>query len=146
LCQSSDRHPNRQNARRHFSHGRLFKLHGGHRDPSYLVSPRPPLLSFNKKSLTFSPRTVTAYSTVTDTITLPDMKKRLQERQVTVVASSTPGYASACSTPGAYSSACSCWGITATTTFAPTPITTTVRSCSSVASRRVKCLHARRRP
>ncbi|PMD13310.1 hypothetical protein NA56DRAFT_694920 [Hyaloscypha hepaticicola] len=62
------------------------------------------------------------------------MKKRLQERQVTVVPSSTPGYASACSTPGAYSSACSCWGITATTTVAPTPITTTTVTVTATAT------------
>ena len=46
------------------------------------------------------------------------------KRQVTVVPSSVPSYASACSGTSRYSSACSCWGITATTSTAPAPTVT----------------------
>lgn len=47
---------------------------------------------------------------------------------------SVPTYASACSGTVRYSSACSCWGITAMTTTVPTPtvtatVTTTVSGC-----------------
>jgi hypothetical protein len=100
LCQSSDRHSNRENAGYYFSYGRLFKLHAGHRNTGYAVSLNlisPLQIIYPLPSCA---RTVTAYSTITNTITLPGMKKRLQERQVTVVPSSAPGYTAACSTPG----------------------------------------------
>ncbi|KAF1981173.1 hypothetical protein K402DRAFT_467753 [Aulographum hederae CBS 113979] len=42
------------------------------------------------------------------------------------VARSTPNYASSCSGPVRYSSACSCWGITASVTTLPTPSTTII--------------------
>ncbi|MCJ1354101.1 MAG: hypothetical protein MMC33_004088 [Icmadophila ericetorum] len=48
----------------------------------------------------------------------------LAARQVTVVPSSIPTYASACSGSVRYSSACSCIGVTASTTTAPSPSTT----------------------
>jgi hypothetical protein len=55
-------------------------------------------------------------------------------RQTTVVPSSIPAYASACSGSVGYSSACSCLGVTASTTTAPTPSTTiTVTTTSTVA-------------
>ncbi|KAF8865594.1 hypothetical protein BDZ45DRAFT_736163 [Acephala macrosclerotiorum] len=49
----------------------------------------------------------------------------VKARQVTVVPNSVPIYASACSGALRYSSACSCAGITVSTTYAPTPATTT---------------------
>ncbi|CZR61930.1 uncharacterized protein PAC_11827 [Phialocephala subalpina] len=49
----------------------------------------------------------------------------VKARQVTVVPNSVPIYASACSGTVRYSSACSCAGITVSTTYAPTPATTT---------------------
>lgn len=48
----------------------------------------------------------------------------VQKRQATVVPSSVPSYASACSAPGEFASACSCMGITATVITATTPVTT----------------------
>ncbi|EPE24798.1 hypothetical protein GLAREA_11379 [Glarea lozoyensis ATCC 20868] len=49
-----------------------------------------------------------------------DMTK-IERRQVTVVPSIVPTYASACSGSVRYQSACSCWGITPTTVTAATP-------------------------
>jgi len=53
-----------------------------------------------------------------------DMKKRdegiLYPRQETVAPTNIPAYASACSGSVRYSSACSCVGVTAMTTMAPT--------------------------
>jgi hypothetical protein len=66
------------------------------------------------------------------------MKKReaaaLKQRQVTVAPSVVPTYASACSGTVRYSSACSCWGITAMTTTAATPVTTTTVTVTATAS------------
>ncbi|TVY71353.1 hypothetical protein LSUE1_G004344 [Lachnellula suecica] len=49
-------------------------------------------------------------------------------RHVTQLPSKVPAYARACAGSSSYSSACSCGGITMTTTFAPTPaaVTTTI--------------------
>ena len=47
----------------------------------------------------------------------------LEARQVTVVPTAIPAYASPCSGSVRYSSACSCIGVTATVTTAPTPTT-----------------------
>jgi hypothetical protein len=67
------------------------------------------------------------------TVTVFNNKKRrnpvaapeptLEARQVTVVPSAIPAYASPCSGSVRYSSACSCIGVTATVTTAPTPTT-----------------------
>lgn len=46
----------------------------------------------------------------------------LAARQVTVVPSSVPTYASACSGSVRYSSACSCWGVAKSTVTAATPV------------------------
>lgn len=43
---------------------------------------------------------------------------------MTVSSSNVPEYASACSGTARYISACSCWGVTRSTTMAPTPLTT----------------------
>lgn len=71
-------------------------------------------------------RTTVVTKTTTFTTTLPVLAKRdgLAQRQVTVSPSSVPTYAGACSGAVRYSSACSCWGIKASTTTAPTPIRT----------------------
>jgi len=86
----------------------------------------------------FSTVTVTAStSTVYVTTTAgPLQRKRfaagevndLAVRQVTVVPSAVPTYASACSGSARYSSACSCAGVTRTTITASTPLTTTTSS------------------
>ncbi|MCJ1381279.1 hypothetical protein MMC17_004388 [Xylographa soralifera] len=55
----------------------------------------------------------------------------LQPRQVTVTPSSTPSYASACSGSAGYSSACSCIGVTKSTTTVATPTTTTTTTVTS---------------
>jgi len=52
----------------------------------------------------------------------------LAVRQVTVVPSAVPTYASACSGSARYSSACSCAGVTRITVTASTPLTTTTSS------------------
>jgi hypothetical protein len=49
----------------------------------------------------------------------------IQARQQTVLPSNIPAYASSCDNPTEYSSACNCWGITARTTTARRPRTTT---------------------
>ncbi|KHN95510.1 uncharacterized protein MAM_06567 [Metarhizium album ARSEF 1941] len=45
----------------------------------------------------------------------------MEHRAATEAPSVVPAYASSCNNPGKYSSACSCWGITAVTTTAPVP-------------------------
>ena len=47
-----------------------------------------------------------------------------QHNYSTPINSQVPEYASACSGPSRYSSACSCWGVTPTTIFLPTSVTT----------------------
>jgi hypothetical protein len=71
-------------------------------------------------------RTTTVTKTTTFTTALPVLANRggLVQRQVTVSPSSVPTYASVCSDAVHYSTACCCWGITASTTTAPTPIIT----------------------
>ncbi|MCJ1290149.1 hypothetical protein MMC34_001685 [Xylographa carneopallida] len=100
--------------------------------------------------------TATAVLTITDVITVPvtetvtlappveTLKKRalhpdlrapaisLAARQMTVAPSSIPTYASACSGAVRYSSACSCIGVTKSTTTAPTPITTKTVTATAV--------------
>ncbi|MCJ1242837.1 hypothetical protein MMC30_000032 [Trapelia coarctata] len=73
--------------------------------------------SFMKVVVTPAPTTIT--------VTLNYKAKRsMEKRQITVVPSAVPTYASACSGTSKYSSACSCWGITKTTSTAPTPTVT----------------------
>lgn len=96
----------------------------------------PYSLTFNINNI-LNFRTVTSTLTVTTTTTLVGMKRHvaaLEHRQVTVMPSSVPIYASACSGTARYSSACSCWGITAMTTTAPTPLTTTTVTVTATAS------------
>lgn len=66
------------------------------------------------------------FTTITATTTLGVKAKHngVAERQATVTSALVPPYASACSGAVDYSSACSCWGITASITTAPAPITT----------------------
>lgn len=67
-------------------------------------------------------------STVTTTVTVdadePRRFKRNPELAETEMPTLIPAYASSCDDAPEYSSACSCWGITATTTTAPTPTVT----------------------
>lgn len=77
--------------------------------------------------------THTTYTATTD-LPIPANKRRvkarapnkaLEARQATVSPTNIPAYASACSGAVRYSSACSCIGITATTTTVAAPSTTT---------------------
>ncbi|KAK8045509.1 hypothetical protein PG993_005533 [Apiospora rasikravindrae] len=52
------------------------------------------------------------------------VQQRRAEEAVTVFPTEVPTYASACSGAVRYSSACSCWGVTAAVTTAPTPVIT----------------------
>ena len=87
-----------------------------------------------------TPSTTTATTVTTVTITyngLPakkrDLAPAIAARQVTVIPSSVPAYASACSGTIGYSSACSCIGAThATTTVAPPTSTTTISKTTFV--------------
>lgn len=76
-------------------------------------------------------------STTTVTVTVdadePAKLKRdnHQVRAATTVPTAVPAYASGCDSASRYSSACSCWGITASATTAATPtktVTVTVTS------------------
>ena len=82
-------------------------------------------------------RTITHTATVTDTIMEKLLPKARRNNQgpITISPSNVPTYASACSGTARYSSACSCWGITACTTTEPTPtatVSTTVTVTVSV--------------
>ncbi len=80
--------------------------------------------------------TTTFYSTTTVTVTVdPEepakFKRDLKVRAATEMPTAVPAYASGCDKPERYASACSCWGITATTSTAATPtktVTVTVTS------------------
>jgi hypothetical protein len=79
--------------------------------------------------------TVTDYADGSATSSAAAKREELHERQVTVVPSAVPTYASACSDPGDYASACSCFGITGKVTTAATPTvtsTTTVDTCEDL--------------
>jgi hypothetical protein len=70
-------------------------------------------------------QTLTAATvTTTQYVPVPPPAVRKERRQQTVVPNAIPSYASACSGAVRYSSACSCVGVTARTTYAPTPVTT----------------------
>lgn len=70
------------------------------------------------------------YSTVTVTVTVdPDepatlTKRGVEYRAATEAPTAVPAYASSCQGAAKYSSACSCWGITAVVTTAPVPTKT----------------------
>ncbi|KAH8908655.1 hypothetical protein BR93DRAFT_994235 [Coniochaeta sp. PMI_546] len=90
--------------------------------------------SFQMVTVTPATSTVTTTATVTITNIIPG-KRDNGNGPVTVSPSSIPAYASPCSNAAAYSSACSCWGITATTITVPTPVTTvTVTATVTVSS------------
>ncbi|KAL0940431.1 uncharacterized protein CTRU02_203194 [Colletotrichum truncatum] len=89
--------------------------------------------SFLQATVTPSPTTVTV------TITAAPARLRragqLENRQVTAYPTLIPAYASSCDDAAEYSSACSCWGITAVTSTAPRPtvtVTTTVDYCEDL--------------
>ncbi|MCJ1323084.1 hypothetical protein MMC15_008435 [Xylographa vitiligo] len=94
-------------------------------------------------SITVQATATTAVSTATVTSTVitvtvaarSDQQRNvdLQPRQVTVTPSSIPAYASACSGSAGYLSACSCVGVTRSTTTVATPLTTTTVTVTSPA-------------
>ncbi|MCJ1287361.1 hypothetical protein MMC26_006710 [Xylographa opegraphella] len=61
-------------------------------------------------------------------------EQRIAPRAVTVSPSSVPTYASACSGTVRYSSACSCFGVTHSTSTAPTPSTTVTVTATATAT------------
>ncbi|MCJ1387154.1 hypothetical protein MMC17_010287 [Xylographa soralifera] len=61
-------------------------------------------------------------------------EQRIAPRAVTVSPSSVPTYASACSGTARYSSACSCFGVTHSTTTASTPSTTITVTATVIAT------------
>lgn len=76
--------------------------------------------------------TLDSFSTTTVTVTVdpeePAKFKRaegLEVRAATESPTAVPAYASSCDKDGEYASACSCWGITATTKTGATPTKTT---------------------
>lgn len=81
-----------------------------------------------------SPNFPDLYSKITSTTTItattvtitasPILPLKLELRQETEVPTEIPSYATYCSGPSAYSSGCSCAGITQTTLTAPTPTNT----------------------
>lgn len=81
-------------------------------------------------SLLFETKLTFIYSTVTVTVTVdPDepatlTKRGVEYRAATEAPTAVPAYASSCQSAGKYSSACSCWGITAVVTTAPVPTKT----------------------
>jgi hypothetical protein len=104
----------------------LLFLHGSYCHSCSSVSPLH-LIPQKQNTLTqvFPPRTTTITSTVTITEPPPVTYKRgLDARQVTVSPTAVPTYATYCPNASAYSSACSCVGITAYITTAPTPVVT----------------------
>lgn len=101
----------------------------------------PPVSLRSADCASFLKTTVTpAATTVTVTVEAEPslVAKRdavLEIRQATVVPSVLPAYATQCSGAPAYSSACSCFGITATVTTAPTPtvtVTSTIDYCEDL--------------
>ncbi|UNI24709.1 hypothetical protein JDV02_010436 [Purpureocillium takamizusanense] len=77
---------------------------------------------------TVVPDPVTTTVTVTVDGEAPHKLRRdaaLEYRAATEAPTVVPAYATACSNGAKYSSACSCWGITAAVTTAPTPTKTT---------------------
>ena len=108
-------------------------------------------------SMLISPRTdststitLTGFSTATavvatTTVPLPPARRDGVPRAVTIIPTGIPAYASPCAGASAYSSACSCWGVTGRTTTAPSPTaftTTTVvvpTTLSVTATERARC-------
>ncbi|EFQ35134.1 hypothetical protein CGRA01v4_01747 [Colletotrichum graminicola] len=89
--------------------------------------------SFLKATVTPSPTTVTI--TVTAGPARIRRDGQIVNREVTEFPTVIPAYASSCDDAAEYSSACSCWGITAVTTTAPRPTvttTTTVDYCDDL--------------
>ncbi|KAK5992057.1 hypothetical protein PT974_05453 [Cladobotryum mycophilum] len=80
--------------------------------------------SFMKATVTPEPTTFTVTITV-DEDEPPNTKRGLEYRAETALPTLIPAYASSCEGGNDYSSACSCWGITATTVTAPQPTQTT---------------------
>lgn len=74
--------------------------------------------------LTFPGSTVTVTVTVDPDEPVPKTKRGVEYRAATEAPTAVPAYASSCKEAGKYSSACSCWGITAALTTAPVPTMT----------------------
>jgi hypothetical protein len=74
-------------------------------------------------------------ATITSTLTIgAGLKARnIEKRQLKIVPSAVPPYASAC-TGAEYGRACSCWGITATTTTVATPVTVVTKTATATTS------------
>ncbi|KAH6608241.1 lipase/esterase family protein [Trichoderma cornu-damae] len=76
---------------------------------------------------TVTPEATTTTITITvDPDVTPKVRRDADYAAVTVYPTAIPGYASPCNSGAIYSSACSCWGITAATTTAPRPTKTEI--------------------
>ncbi|KAK8068826.1 Phospholipase A2 [Apiospora phragmitis] len=101
---------------------------GTRRGPASISAFKQDCTSF--MSATVTPPTSTATVTVTPDTCDEDeqapltLKKQKRAEGVTVFPTAVPTYASACSGAVRYSSACSCWGVSAAFTTAPTPVVT----------------------
>ncbi|KAL7943737.1 hypothetical protein V8C42DRAFT_100295 [Trichoderma barbatum] len=82
--------------------------------------------SFMLATVTPQPTTTTLTITVDPEVTPKAKRDAGNTAAVTVYPTDVPAYAEFCDTGAQYSSACSCWGITATTTTAATPTQTEI--------------------
>ncbi|KAL7794241.1 hypothetical protein V8C37DRAFT_401541 [Trichoderma ceciliae] len=74
---------------------------------------------------TVTPEAITTTVTITVDSDMTSKAKRTADNSaMTVFPTAIPDYASPCDSGAIYSSACSCWGITATTTTVATPTQT----------------------
>ncbi|KAK8084419.1 hypothetical protein PG997_005690 [Apiospora hydei] len=105
---------------------------GTRRGPESMSSFRQDCTSFMSTTVT-PPMSTVIVTTTADScdeeedVAPQTLLKRVQEKRaeaVTVFPTAVPTYASACSGAVRYSSACSCWGVTAAVTTAPTPVIT----------------------
>ncbi|KAK7942503.1 uncharacterized protein PG986_011616 [Apiospora aurea] len=106
---------------------------GTRRGPESMSSFRQDCTSFLSTTVT-PPMSTVIVTTTADScdeeedVAPQTLLKRVQEKRaegaVTVVPTAVPAYASACSGAARYSSTCSCWGVTAAVTTAPTPVIT----------------------
>ncbi|KAK8131678.1 hypothetical protein PG984_008116 [Apiospora sp. TS-2023a] len=93
--------------------------------------------AYRQDCTSFMSATVTPPTSTVTVTTTPDtcdedeapqtLMRRVHQKRaegVTVFPTAVPAYASACSGAVRYSSACSCWGVSAVFTTAPTPVVT----------------------
>ncbi|MCJ1402848.1 hypothetical protein MMC11_006069 [Xylographa trunciseda] len=93
------------------------------------------IITVSTEVLTTTVSTVVVLATAPPKLKLRDgFEQRIAPRAVTVSPSSVPAYASSCSGTARYSSACSCFGVTHSTSTAPTPSTTITVTATATAT------------